>query len=214
MTGMSGTGRIADDLYLLAHHEVTGKPHLQPRAAGLGLAGGLLAELMLAGSISLHAGRIVTTGRAAPHDGLARSVLRLAENEPAPHAARDWLVFLGRTAAGDIAKRLEHSGYLTPAASRRPRRTHRWAPADPPSAFAPVLRVASALDPARRAAAQNVALAGLAVACGLGPKLALYLPDGALRRIQLATRHLHPGLRGLLAHTQATVDSALLSHRV
>ena len=65
MTGMSGTGRVADDLYLLAHHEVTGKPHLQPRAAGLGLAGGLLAELMLAGSISLHAGRIVTTGRAA-----------------------------------------------------------------------------------------------------------------------------------------------------
>lgn len=44
---LGGTGRVADDLYLLAHHGATGKPHLQPRAAGLGLAGGLLAELML-----------------------------------------------------------------------------------------------------------------------------------------------------------------------
>ena len=47
---LSGTGRLADDLYLLAHHEITGKPHLQPRAVGLGLAGALLAELMLSGN--------------------------------------------------------------------------------------------------------------------------------------------------------------------
>jgi Golgi phosphoprotein 3 (GPP34) len=43
---LSGTGRLADDLWLLAHHEVTGRPHLRPRQLGLGLAGGLLAELM------------------------------------------------------------------------------------------------------------------------------------------------------------------------
>ena len=47
---LGGTGRVADDLYLLAHHEATGKPHLQPLAAGLGLAGGLLAEFMLPGT--------------------------------------------------------------------------------------------------------------------------------------------------------------------
>lgn len=29
---LSDTGCIADDLYLLAHHECTGRPHLQPRA--------------------------------------------------------------------------------------------------------------------------------------------------------------------------------------
>ena len=47
MPGLSGTGRLADDLYLLAHHEHTGVSHLQPRALGVGLAGGLLAELAL-----------------------------------------------------------------------------------------------------------------------------------------------------------------------
>ena len=54
MTGLSGTGRLADDLYLMAHHEITGKPHLQPRAVGLGLAGALLAELMLVGTICIR----------------------------------------------------------------------------------------------------------------------------------------------------------------
>ncbi len=53
---LSGTGRLADALYLLAHHEVTGQPHPQPRAIGLGLAGALLAELMLSGTIRLWPG--------------------------------------------------------------------------------------------------------------------------------------------------------------
>lgn len=46
--GLRGTGYLADDLYLIAHHERTGRPLLSPRAAGLGLAGALLAELVLA----------------------------------------------------------------------------------------------------------------------------------------------------------------------
>lgn len=49
MTGLNGTGRVADDLYLMAHQDINGKPYVQPRALGLGLAGGLLAELTLGG---------------------------------------------------------------------------------------------------------------------------------------------------------------------
>ncbi len=64
-THLSGTGRLADDLYLVAHHEITGRPHLQPRALGLGLAGGLLAELMLSGSIRIWRG-LVLIGRWDP----------------------------------------------------------------------------------------------------------------------------------------------------
>ena len=62
-TPLGGTGRLADDLYLVAHHEITGRPHLQPRALGLGLAGGLLGELALAGTIRLTRGLVVTGGR-------------------------------------------------------------------------------------------------------------------------------------------------------
>ena len=36
------------------------------------------------------------------------------------HSARDWLLCLARTAAADVALRLERSGYLTRTSSRRP----------------------------------------------------------------------------------------------
>src|SRR5207245_2542451 len=52
--GLSGTGLVADDLYLMAHGDRTGRPRLQPRPLGIGLAGALLTELMLAGWIGLR----------------------------------------------------------------------------------------------------------------------------------------------------------------
>src|SRR5437016_2551359 len=99
--GLRGTGMVADDLYLMAHNEASGRPFLQPRALGIGLAGGLLAELMLAGGITLgHDGTLFTgsrpagpgltgpgpagpglTGPAVPADGLARQVLGLLTAE-------------------------------------------------------------------------------------------------------------------------------------
>lgn len=70
MTGLVGTGRVADDLYLIAHHEINGKPYVQPRTLGLGLAGGLVTELMLAGHISLWHEEVVAVGRAVPGEAL------------------------------------------------------------------------------------------------------------------------------------------------
>ena len=214
MAQFSGTGRLADDLYLLAHHEITGKLHLQPRAAGLGLAGALLAELTLSGKIYLQADQIMMADRSPPGDGLARSVLGLLVSEPEQHAPRDWLLFLARTAAEDVALRLEQSGYLTRISSRRPWRGQRWIPVDSDCAFAPFLRAKSALDSSKPITAQNAALAGLAAACGLGRQMALYLPPKAHHRLQEAAQQLHPSLRDLITQTQAAVDSALLSHRV
>src|SRR6266702_8332264 len=82
VTGLGGTGRLADDLWLLAHDERTGKPHLQPRATGLGLAGALLAELMLSHSIRLSRGMVMAADGIPPRDEVARSVLRLVISEP------------------------------------------------------------------------------------------------------------------------------------
>jgi Golgi phosphoprotein 3 (GPP34) len=211
---LSGTGRLGDDLYLMAHHERSGRPHLQPRALGLGLAGALLAELMLADKICIWQDRIVVADAAPPEEQLARDVLGLLLGEHERHPARDWLVFLGRTAVSDVASRLERAGYLTRAPARRPWRGERWVPVDADCAFAPVTRVESALDPSRPVAAEGAALAGLAAACGLGSRLSLYLPPGTRCHIDDAAAQLEPGLRDLITQTQAAVDSALLSHRV
>jgi Golgi phosphoprotein 3 (GPP34) len=213
VAALSGTGRLADDLYLMAHHEVSGKPHLQPRAAGLGLAGALLAELILAGSIRLSPGGVVVAGRTPPEDVLARSVLGLVLSEHEEYAARDWLLFLARTAPADVARRLGEAGYLARASSRRPWRGQRWVPVSPDCAFAPINRVLSVLDPARPVTVTAAALAGLAAACGLGPRVLMYAPPRARRGLEDAAGQLPAGLRDLIAQTRAAVDSAVLSHR-
>jgi hypothetical protein len=216
VAGLSGTGRLADDLWLVAHHEQTGKPHLQPRALGLGLAGGLLAELMLSRSIRLWRGMVMAAGATPPGDNLARSVLGQVAGEREHLPPRDWLLYLARTTTGDVARRLEQAGYLTltRAAAWRFGSTQRWVPVDADSAFAPLVRVKSALGASGPVAAQNAALGGLAAACGLGHQMAMYLPPNAHRRLEQAARQLDPALRELITHTQAAVDSALLSHRV
>ena len=211
--GLGGTGWLADDLYLMAHDERTGRLLLSARAAGLGLAGGVLAELVLAGCARVTGGQVVVTGAAAPGDGLAAGVLGVLAGERPPRPVGDWLAFWARTAPADVAGRLERAKYLVPLPAR-PWRAARWLPADPDCAFAPIVRVEAALSAARPADAQNVALAGLATACGLGSRLGLYLAPGARARIEAATAGLGPGLRELIGATQAAVGAALLAHRI
>jgi hypothetical protein len=214
MSGLGGTGRLADDLWLLAHHERSGKAHLQPRALGLGLAGALLAELALPGTIRVWRGLIIPVGAQPPGDDLTHSVLRTmtAEREHLP--VRDWLAFLAGTAARDVAHRLEHAGYLTCVRGGLLGRGERWVPVDADGAFAPLVRVKSALSARGSVAVQHVVLGALATGCGLDHQLTLYLPPGARERLREAARQLDGGLRELVTVTQTTVDGALLAHRM
>jgi hypothetical protein len=212
VAALTGTGRVADDLYLMAHHEVTGRPYLHRRAIGIGLAGALLAELVLAGSIRVRSESISGAGRAAAPDELAKAVLELvlSERRPVP----DWLAFLARSAERDVARRLERQEYLALAGSRRPWRADRWVPVDPDCAFAPLFRAQAALDPAKPVTVAGATLAGLAAACGLGSKLLPFGPRGARHRLDETIRQLAPDLREVIAQTQAATDGLLLSQRV
>jgi Golgi phosphoprotein 3 (GPP34) len=212
VAGLSGTGRVADDVWLLAHDDVTGRAYVQSRALGLGLAGGLLAELMLTGHINVRHEEVMTLGRAAPAERLAGHLLGLLIGEHEDHPVGDWLLFVGRTATDDVAERLAEAGYLRPAGGRW--RGRRWMPTNADDAFAPVLRVRAALDASQRPTRQEVVLAGLADACGLGFRLAEYAPDRTIRPLHQAIAQLAPGLQDLISHTKAAVDSAVLAHRL
>jgi hypothetical protein len=209
--GLGGTGLVADDLYLMAHHDVTGKPLVHPRALGTAVAGGLLAELMMGGCIGLRDDGTVAAGRTWPGDDLARQVRDQVAAEQDPHPVREWLLFLARTAAEEVARRLERSGYVTRAGGLGRWRPGRWVPVNADWAFSPLIRVRAALDPSRPASAHGTVLAGLAVACGLGFRLAQYGPAGLSPAEAVA--QLPAGLRELIAQTQAAIDSAVLSHR-
>lgn len=167
---LGGTGRLADDLYLMSHHEVSGKPHLHPRAIGLGLAGALMAELVWMGKICVRPDGVVVADPTPPAE-LASLVLGLVQNEHEQHMGQVWLLYLARTATEDVAQRLAKSGYLTRVSARRPWSSERWAPVDPDCAFTPFVRILPALDSSRPPTAEGATLAGLAAACGLGPRL-------------------------------------------
>jgi hypothetical protein len=122
--GLSGTGLVADDLYLLAHDDRTGKPLLPPRPLGTGLAGALLAEVMLAGCIGLRSDTAVVIGcDGSPAVMYGHVLLKQIAEEPGPLRVRAWLRYLARTAVRDIAHRLERAGYLTRCRSRLPGRS-------------------------------------------------------------------------------------------
>ena len=89
---LDGTGRVGDDLWLLAHNDVTGRPCLQPRPLGLGLAGALLGELVLTGLVSV-AGDDLTLeqARRRPGEQVLTGVLGALEREPEEHPVGEWL---------------------------------------------------------------------------------------------------------------------------
>jgi hypothetical protein len=208
---LSGTGRLADDLWLLAHHEVTGRPHLHPRQLGLGLAGGLLAELMTGPHPAIglrHDGLLQIRPEIPPRAVQADPLLRQMAAEPQLLPVRDWLGFVSRSAAGEVGARLEQAGYLTRNRRRVPGLPARLVPADRDWAFAPIPRITAALR--RPPGPYGVVLAGLAVACGLGYRLELYLP-GAGPAAEAAVAGLPGDLRQLIAWTQTAVSAAVLS---
>jgi len=211
--GLGGTGLVADDLYLLAHDDRTGRALLPPRPLGTGLAGALLAELMVARLIGLRSDTAVMIAHDAPTAAGRRHVLlALIAAEPGPLSVQAWLGYLGQTAVRDVAARLEHAGYLTRVRSRIPGRGGRMVPVNPDWAFAPMTRVRPALDPARQVTAYATILAGLAVASGLGFRLDQYQAQAG-RNAEEAVAHLPPDLRQLITQTQITVSSAVLSQR-
>jgi Golgi phosphoprotein 3 (GPP34) len=213
--GLEGTGRVADDLWLLAHNDVTGKPYIQPRPLGLGLAGALLAELVLAGALVVAGEQVTVPARPrAPRDALAGRVLGLVAGEREAHPAGEWLAYVGRTAPGEVARRLAAAGYLAPASTWLRWRGGRWVPVERDSAFAPVLRARAALDASRPLSVHEGVLTALAQACGLGFRLAEYAPVHGVRPAERITAQLGPSLHDLVAQTRTAVDSALLANRV
>ena len=198
----------------MAHSDLTGKPYIQPRPLGLGLAAGLLAELVVADALAVTGEQIMVTARhRPPGDALAGQVLGLVAGEREGHPVRDWLAYVGRTAPADVARRLEAAGYLARAGRVVPWRPARWVPADRDNAFAPLLRARAALDAARPLTVHGGVLAGLAGACGLGFRLAEYAPAQNVRPLGQVTGCLDPSLADLITQTRTAVDSAVLAHR-
>lgn len=208
--------RLADDLYLIAHDDRSGRPRLPPRVLALGLAGALLAELAAGEHIVVEDGLVVPgTAESAPRDVLAHEVLDQVRSETL--TVHDWLVFFSHDATARVAARLGRAGALIQRASALPLRPMRWVPADPNSAVLPQVNLVTRLVRGQQLEPHYAALAGLVEAVGLGAHEQVLWevhdrPD-RVAVLERAVAALAPSPRELIAQVERAVAGAYVTHR-
>jgi hypothetical protein len=213
---MDGTGPwpVGNGFYLLAHDDRTGRPRLHRRAVDLGLAAGLLAELLYLRRITVGDAQVHVVDATPPADPLAHTVLAQLLAEPQHVRVRTWLDYLSISAGEQVAGRLVMAGYLRPETGRKLfKSTTVYVPVDM-NAFAMAwARLSELLRRQEPMGYVDTCLAGLTVATGLDT----FVLDGMSRDARAYLRHvvdhLWPPLHELLVQTGAAVGGSVLSHR-
>jgi hypothetical protein len=206
--------RLADEFFLLAHDDVTGKARVHPLVTGFGLAGALIGELMLAGRADLRSGFLVVRDPGPVDDPVGQAVLRRLTAHPEPQRLPVWLGTLAETAEDAVARRLVADGIVTAARSGFLRRGARWVPAEMSTAAWPAARLRMLLIRSEPLAAGDVVLAGLAVACGLESRLLWDTPPETRQYLDYLRFALAGPLRELIGNTETAVANAVMSRRV
>ncbi|BCJ67750.1 GOLPH3/VPS74 family protein [Polymorphospora rubra] len=205
---------LADEFFLIAHDDATGKPRLNPGTAGIGLAAALLGELLLFGRITLDSAELTIVDRRPPPDALAHTVLDQLAGEAQHRQIRLWIDFLRYGAAESVGERLARSGAVRRHEYRRMlRTTTAYLPVDINAAAWPGTRLRALVDRDEPADQPDLTLLGLVGATNLTREVLWHGRSEAQRRIDQLLTNLAPPLRELVAHTEAAVGAAVLSHR-
>ncbi|HEX8628833.1 MAG TPA: GPP34 family phosphoprotein [Catenuloplanes sp.] len=205
---------LADELYFLAHEDSTGKPRLHPRALGLGLAAALLGELVLFERVTVQQGTVGVLDRRPPDDALAHTTLDQLVGEQQQHTVRTWLTFLAQNAPADVAQRLARAGQVQIVETRRLFTTSKtYVPVNPSTAAWPENRLRHTFTQGKPISIPDATLAGLAGVAGLVDRFLWDADSNARRYYSYAVQSLPAPLRELVAHTEAAVGDAVLSHR-
>jgi Golgi phosphoprotein 3 (GPP34) len=213
--------RLADDLFLICHNERSGRCRVTQRSAGIGLAAGMLAELVLGGHLAVRDGRLCPgPATSGPTDRMLQDVLAsmsLTAMGPPRRDVATWLKFLAIEAVEDVRHRLIGEGAMAQVAARtlgRGRRTV-YVPTDPNAAVWPAIRLAKHLSQGLPMTVEDKVLTGLVTAIGqLGDVLWLRPDhDPGWDRARELRRELSPELNVLVAHADALVGQGVLAGR-
>lgn len=185
---------------------------LHPRLTGLGLAGAILGELMLAERITLDSSagqaRIAVINAARVADPVGQAALNHILAEPS-HTLQVWLQFLARTAHADVAARMTEAGLLNPPSGRLLTRRQQ-APVDPNTALWPAGRLNLAIQRGQWLDTRDALLLGLIVVTTVA-RIVLWEPGA--KHVSASIAALPPPFSELIAHTKAAIGDAVLSRR-
>jgi Golgi phosphoprotein 3 (GPP34) len=208
---------LADELFCVAHDDRTGRSRLHPRVLGLGLAAGLLGELVLFGRVDIaDGGGIKVLDREPPADALAHSTLSMVMAQPQHRDVRTWLAFLAETSVESVAQRLVLAGLWQREERRRLGRARvSYLPTDTNAVFWRSMRLGRLLSSVEEIGQPDAMLAGLVAVTGLVDAVLWPQEDRepGLSRITDEVKRLSWPLYHLLAFTEAAVGDAVLAPR-
>ncbi|MEV4629593.1 GPP34 family phosphoprotein [Micromonospora sp. NPDC049523] len=212
---LGDTERLADELFLIGHDDYNGRPLAAANLLDPALAGAILAELALAGRITITRGEVFVADNRAWQDPVADRALGEIVRHGDGYDARGWLEFIRPQVHEQVGLRLVSAGALR-RESRRGlslRMKVRWPGRDPNRVAAPRVRLAAVLERSDQPLdIRNATLAALVRSGGMIGVLGL--PEHAVaQRISAARRLLPPALADLLNAVDATVAAATLSPR-
>jgi hypothetical protein len=206
---------LADEFFCIAHDDRTGRAHLSPRVLGLGLAAGLLGELVLFGRIDLADREIRVERREPPPDALAHATLEQILAQP-HRDLRTCLAHLSGSAVGSVANRLTVAGTWQRREQRRLGRARvGYLPIDVNTVAWRSMRLARLLISPEPIGHPDAVLAGLVAATNL-TSVVLWQPDSraaGAARIDAEVARLPWSLYHLLAFTLTAVGDTALTLR-
>lgn len=205
---------ISDEFFRLAHDDMSGKPLLHPVALSMGLAAGLLADLVWSGHVDIRDGEVWLVsrpGQPPPSDRVSAKVVQMLWHER--HPLSTWLEFLATGAVGEVAGRLVAAGQLKKVRGRRGlRSTACYVPTHLLEAARPRAVLATRLMSGQSLEESYVVVGGLMAATGLDVNVLAGSADGRTYLRQLMAKTYAP-MRELFAHTEAAIGAAVLVHR-
>jgi hypothetical protein len=205
---------LADDVFRLVHHHVTGRPRLHPRAVAIGLAAALLAELLWQHRIHVQDNRVYVLNRSRPADPLADMVLFQLSREPWQHTVREWLAYWAEFAPAQVAARLERAGQLRARSVRRLLRgSVVYVPVSQTDWAGPWAVLATRLSTCQQLPEHYVWLAGMMTATGLDKTVLDGARSDSFEYLSRLLAGLPDPVRELLGHAEAAIGDAVLAHR-
>ncbi|SCL24332.1 Golgi phosphoprotein 3 (GPP34) [Micromonospora rhizosphaerae] len=202
---------IADEFFLIVHNDSRGRARLHPAATGLGLAAGLIGELILFGRITVASGMVTVLDRRPPADALAHTVLDQLVGEPQHQAVRTWLSFLAQTGVTSVGERLVRAGVLRRQESRRLLRSSlSYEPIDLNTPAWPATRLRTLLERPDPVSVPDALLLGLIAATGLTREVLWSAGPPVHQRLNALIPALPAPLKELVGHTEAAVGAVVL----
>lgn len=206
-TYQGGPGRLADDLFLIAHDDYSGKAAAPPRTLDPALAGALLGELALDGRITIANGQVFLADDRPRQDPVADRILNEVVQRGDGHAARAWVRFLAPRVRHQVGERLVNAGTVRRDRARRLnlRTTVRWPGVDPNRVAVPRVVLTTLLERTDEPLDTRTAMLAVLVRSGGVLRVLNLSSRSVAERIAVGRRTLPVGLRELLDGVDAAV---------